>query len=124
MHWAARHVGIPYSDLGRGPDSFDCYGLIQMVLDREFGIRMDDLHNEKVGHIDPRDLRRRISQTVRVTEPRDGDILMFKMPRGWHVGLYVSRSRMLHTCSPDPSRVSRIDEAPWESRLVGVYRFE
>lgn len=37
QHWAARYVGKPWVSGGRGPDSFDCWGLLHWVQRAEFG---------------------------------------------------------------------------------------
>lgn len=40
MHWAADYVGRPYSPGGRGPDAYDCWGLVRAVYEDRFDIAL------------------------------------------------------------------------------------
>lgn len=37
-HWAAKYVGTPYAEGARGPEFFDCWGIIQLIYRQEKGI--------------------------------------------------------------------------------------
>lgn len=41
MTWATKYIGLPFAEGGRGPDQFDCWGLVSAVLRRECGIEVE-----------------------------------------------------------------------------------
>lgn len=41
MTWATKYVGLPFAEGGRGPGSFDCWGLCAEVLRAECGIEVE-----------------------------------------------------------------------------------
>jgi len=43
MHWAAKYVGVPYAEGARGPQAYDCWGIIQLIYRQEKGIVLPDL---------------------------------------------------------------------------------
>jgi cell wall-associated NlpC family hydrolase len=118
-------IGIPFAYGGRGPDTFDCYGLV-----RELHKRMDqDIPDYKSPHDAARitalmmgELRlwEQVEQGVcavpliRVTT-RSGEINL-------HVGFMVDRFRMIHTWEDSGGVVvERIEQ--WQRRILGFYRY-
>jgi cell wall-associated NlpC family hydrolase len=41
MHWASAYIGKPYEHAARGPDKFDCWGLVWAVY-KSFGIYLPE----------------------------------------------------------------------------------
>ena len=39
-HWAAAYVGRPYRLGARGPDAYDCWGILVEVYESQFGIQL------------------------------------------------------------------------------------
>lgn len=129
-HWVAGYIGLPFTDHGRGPEAFDCWGLVRFVLDKRFGIRCLPEHGGYVscGH------RRSVAEAFRhglaeswrqvpAEQHRAGDIAVFSVGRlPSHVGLVVSQDTMLHIEKGTDSVVERFDRQPWVNRIEGVYR--
>lgn len=46
--WCAAYIGRPYLWGARGPDAFDCWGLIEDVLRTRFAIELPSLHSPAV----------------------------------------------------------------------------
>lgn len=42
QHWAAQYIGRPWQSGGRGPESFDCWGLIRWVYLHHYGIELPE----------------------------------------------------------------------------------
>ena len=38
MHWVNNYIGLPWVAYARGPDTFDCWGLVLDVLNKHFQI--------------------------------------------------------------------------------------
>lgn len=49
MHWAAKYIGKPWRPAARGPEAFDCWGLVMAVYRECLGIELPEFN------IDPRD---------------------------------------------------------------------
>lgn len=101
------YVGLPYREGGRGPDAFDCYGLIAAVYKAARGVSLPDWYQAAPGHPAA---SRAISaalegevhggRTFKVEQPEDLDIaIVGSTLRPHHVGLWVSGG-ILHASKP------------------------
>lgn len=118
MQW----VGIPFAEHGRGPDAFDCYGLVRAWHAHETGKDLPDYRYGEGGPDQARTLLQAI-RSWRQTDPEtQGAVLVFRicgLPRhcavslGGGTFLHVFRGR--HTC------VERLGH--WRERLAGAYEW-
>lgn len=103
MSWWSPYIGKPFEDGGRGPEAYDCWGLVAAVYRDVFGIELPSY-----GEISASDLIA-IAREMRtapdadpwrlVREPRAGDVCVMRLPsRSWpgHVGVMVDRERVMH----------------------------
>ena len=90
-------IGMPYQEGARGPDAFDCYGLVAAVFRALRGVELPDWYQTAPG---PQWASRAISvalcgevaggRTEKVTEPEDFDIaIVGSMFRAHHVGVVI-----------------------------------
>ncbi len=93
-----RFIGLPYREGARGPDAFDCYGLVAAVLQAVRGVSLPDWCQAAPG---PQAASRAISaalagevaggRTERVEIPTDYDIaIVGSTTRPHHVGVFVA----------------------------------
>lgn len=91
------YIGLPYREGARGPDAYDCYGIVAAVFRAAHGVSLPDFYQDASG---PGSASRAISAAVRgqidgggvipVEEPQDWDIAIVGSGRNLHhVGLYV-----------------------------------
>jgi cell wall-associated NlpC family hydrolase len=91
------YIGIPFRHGARGPDAFDCYGLVAAVLLAAKGVSIPDWHADSPH---PQGASRAIAAALRgeceggraekVEQPQDFDIaIVGSYSRPHHVGLYV-----------------------------------
>ena len=96
MNWN-EYIGLPYREGARGPEAFDCYGIVATVFEAARGIRLPDWYQSAPG---PQGASRAISaalagevdggRSVPVSDPQDWDIAVVgSRLRPHHVGLYV-----------------------------------
>jgi len=119
----AELIGIPFERGGRGPDSFDCYGLCMHIIERDTGIKVPDYGApEDQGRI----------QAVMVSSamfwkpidyPKPGALVMFRTGRFIaHVGIVITDCRFIHTWEDSGGVViERLDQ--WKNRIVGFYEY-
>lgn len=97
MTWD-RYIGLPYAEGARGPEAYDCYGLVAEVFRAAKGIVLPDWYQDAPG---PQSASRAISaaldgevaggRTQRVAEPQDYDIaIVGSQLRPHHVGIVVA----------------------------------
>ncbi len=124
--WPTRFVGRPYAPDGRGPDKYDCYGLL-IAGARCFGVEITDcppppdadplaraVHAEHV-------LKSAARTWVQVPFPAAGEAVLFKRPRQpHHVGICVDGLDVLHACEL-AGQVVRERLADHPATIVGFF---
>jgi cell wall-associated NlpC family hydrolase len=115
-------IGKPFQYGGRGPDSFDCYGLVREMSARQ-GLTLPDYvtPNTELG------IAMLLSNEQRLWEeaPRQAcSVVAIRVGRlVSHVGFMISEFEMLHVWKHGGGVcVERMDE--WERRIAGFYRFK
>ena len=94
-HWAADLIGKPYQAGARGPDAFDCLGLVRHYFQARHGV---DLPEYNLLTSTPEDLHRftRATGWRRCAgSAQDEDLLMMEGFEGRHVGVVVATSEGL-----------------------------
>ena len=119
----AELIGVPFERGGRGPHSFDCYGLCRYIIERDSGVKAPDYG----APADAAQIQALMVGSVcfwkRLDEPKEGCVVMFRTGRLiTHVGIVISDSRFIHTWEHSGGVVTeRLD--PWKHRIVGFYEY-
>jgi len=127
--WQNKYVGIPYKDNGRTLSGMDCWGLARYVYNEEFNISLPSFVSDYEGED-----RERISELIAQyregwedvnTEPKSGDIVLFRMI-GFtsHIGIVTEYPYFLHAKEGANSSIERADSSLWEKRVIGVFRYK
>lgn len=130
MHWAEDLIGRPWQAGGRGPDAFDCWGMVRFCWREHFGIEVPEIP------VDAADLRR-VLDAFRdhperrrwrlVAEPREGDAVLMRQSRHpVHVGLWldVDGGGVLHAARGIGVAFQKpLDLLAQGWRIEGFYRF-
>lgn len=132
MTWWSDLVGLPYEDNARGPDRFDCWGLVRYVLLRERGIVLplhDGVETRDIGAVSQQmAAQAALGPFVAVSDPAAFDVvLMTRSPTTHvpgHVGIMVTSRQMLHVWRRTDSCVVRLDDYRVATRILGFYRPE
>jgi len=125
--WVGKYVGSDFASHGRGPDEFDCWGLVRWVLLREYGIEAPDFGEEYEHPTDAEGIPKAIETGkagwCRVSDAREGDVVVLNVyGKPMHCGVVVSPGFMLHTRRGVGSCVESYERPLWKPRLEGVYR--
>ena len=103
-------IGIPYKENGRGPDGYDCYGLVLTVCHR-LGIDLPDRQ----------ELLKVPFEKVKIKQA--GDIVFIPNFTGGHIGVMENSSTMLQVIDRHPVHRMKINH-PWvRNRIEGFYRY-
>jgi len=127
--WVGKYVGIPFKELGRDCSGCDCYGLVLMVLKKEFGVEPPDYTGRydttRNGQAIDNIIERESAKWDLVDTPRVGDAVLFRVAGlKWHIGVMVGLDVVLHTERGKNTIVERIDSLRWRNRIEGYYRYD
>lgn len=115
-------IGVPFRYGGRGPDVFDCYGLI-MHLHALQGVKLPDYRS-------PTD-QARIAALMATqlglweeAKPEPGAVIALRVLRGIsHCGMLLENDRFVHTWERSGGVcIERMNEE-WKPRVLGYYRY-
>lgn len=128
--WVARYHGRPFAEKGRGPDAYDCWGLVVDFYRRELDIELPQLLE---GYETTRDLgaiavlaAREKARWTPIEEPAAlaGDVVEFRvLGEESHVGLVVARGMFLHALRSQGVVLERWRSPHWSARFLGVFRY-
>lgn len=127
--WVGAWIGRPFRDKGRGPDAFDCWGLVRAVLRDQFGIALPDYADAYTESHDHASVAEAVESGLRdgwqiVRQPKCGDLIVIRVAgRPWHCGLMVTPERFLHVPDKGTSCIERLDSVIWTRRIEGIYRY-
>lgn len=129
MEWWERYIGAPFLDGGRGPDSYDCWGLVREVYARMLGVDLPSY-----GEISARDLVR-VARAMdagkgdgwrAVGVPQALDVCLMRSGRGGiavvHVGVMVDARRVMHVEAATAAVVVPVTHSSVAGRIVGYRR--
>lgn len=127
--WAKQYIGKEFRDNARGPDAYDCWGLMLAVLREQYHIDAPQLSDEYIGVDDARipdvvNAQRASGLWHEVDAPLPGDVVLMRiMGREQHVGVVVSHSEMLTIERGTLSCIERYNSLRWKGRVSGFFRF-
>ncbi len=112
-------VGLPYAERGRGPDAFDCWGLVVEVYRVGLDLRLP-LYGDAATCAEEDRLFRHERAFVRQVERPDLFDLVLIRERPWHIGLWAGRGHLLHMPFAKTSVIEPI--STFGRRVEGFYR--
>ena len=140
--WWNKYADKKFEIKGRGPDTFDCWGLLQWIYAHDRYFLNED--GEKVAarvilpgyeefYEDTKD-RETLSQVIfeqrqerwrEVTKPQQFDAILLRM-RGvpMHVGVVTKPGHMIHCAHGVGTSHERFDSMRWREKGLGFFRYE
>ena len=130
--WWNKYVGIPFEEKGRGPFTFDCWGLLKTVYkdDHPDSIELPG-YEEYYESTNDRDtlgkviFEQRQARWREVKEPQEFDAVLLRM-RGvpMHVGIVARKRNMLHCALGVGTSYEKYDSMRWRSKIIGFFRYD
>ena len=129
-------IGKPWILFGRGPDAYDCWGIVEEGF-RRFGIevpdmgRGDNLHEAGDYFIRRAfaDGQKRVmtgeSPWTALHAPKAPCVVLFTVysPVPTHCGLYIGEGRFIHCRRRQGVRSERLRSPLYKQRIKGIYAF-
>ena len=120
--WAEPFIGKPYADGGRGPDAFDCWGLVREVLARTTGVHLPYYEYGTNRHS-----RNTLIDSLRPGFSKiDGPeefalVLAHTGNRRPHIGICIDAHTMLHAARGIGACLARLESPQWRNAISGFY---
>jgi cell wall-associated NlpC family hydrolase len=117
-------IGTPFEENGRGPDTYDCWGLLMVMHRRNFGREIPDYKHPgsaaKIAEAMSRDMH-----LWRRVERGPGASILFKVfGLGSHVGFQIDPYRFIHTWEKSGGvLIERLSFGDWDRRIIGFYEY-
>jgi cell wall-associated NlpC family hydrolase len=111
-------LGLPWRKDARGPDAYDCVGLL-LEIERRLGYPVPAYASE-LSELSLAMLR---WEPVETPIPGDGILIRSADPR-WHIGVVCGGGYMLHSREGAGVVRERYNSLPWLNRIEGFYRWK
>lgn len=110
VQYAVTLLGKPYRSAAKGPDAFDCSGLVHYVY-RRFDVAVPNSTDaiNKVGH--------QVSEENTMV----ADLVIFKIKREFHVGIMISKREFIHATKSRGVAIDSVEGSYWR-RNFSHYR--
>jgi len=121
---ANKHIGKPWASGARGPDEFDCWGLLVCVLKEDLGLDIDvdyHIHGKDTLNVTKAYEKAILSGSWRRrTTPKDGDaVALSKGKRIHHAGVWLANG-----CLHAVDGACVIHNSFFHLRRIGYVRIE
>lgn len=115
-------IGRPFAYGGRGPDVYDCYGLL-MELYRRTGRTLPDMRSDREIERISQSMSEEVRAAWRQVEPRPGVAILFRIKGyGAHVGFSLPNDKFAHTWEGVGGVcIERMSD--WERRIIAHYDY-
>ena len=122
-------IGKPFRDDGRGPEGYDCYGLVMEVM-RRYGVELPDYGLPGPEHtpaaIDAAATTAR-PDWVEIPSPIPGCLVAIAYPYPGlisHVGVVIDADRFIHArAATGGVTIDRLSSPAWRKRIRGYYKY-
>lgn len=122
MKDVSKYLGIPYKKGGRDRGGVDCWGLVRLFYDQEYGVLLPAY----IDHGGRREeyIRKGIEELAAeaVTDPQEGDLVVISVGgRPSHVGVWLDGGKVLHILRGCESVVEDAKRLR-VGKVYGIYR--
>lgn len=120
-------IGKPFADLGRGPDTYDCWGVV-LEVNRRLGRELSD-YGVSCHVWDHVEILQRYQNAVGQFEKvanghQPGDVVLFRrFSGGLHFGVVIDQYYCLHTTENTGIQMQRLDSPTMRKLIKGFYRW-
>lgn len=112
-------IGIPFKLGARGPETYDCYGLLRECY-RRFGVSILDYQSPEAGPQISALMSGECARLWHPCEQRAGVTALIRVPFSLHVGFMCSEYQMIHAWEVSGGVLIEPIEN-WKQRVIGFY---
>ena len=127
--WVKKYIGIPFISNGRTRDGCDCYGLVRLVLQNEYGIVLPELSDDYTNALNLKETTRLFTEKLpvltveQVAEPEERAVVIItEHEQPSHIGIVAGNGYILHTGVRTGAVCQRASHPGLFGRVAGYYR--
>ena len=127
MKFINKYIGCPFEAGGRGPNSFDCWGLVYYLF-KEMGIPIPS-HNisvvaAKAINVEV-DKQIGLQNWVKIDKPQPPCVVLIQAHPVYtqHFGFLFTHTKFVHVLIDKAVCVESILNPMWEKKIKGFYRY-
>lgn len=114
-------IGVPFAYGGRGPDAYDCYGLLRKLY-ADDGVEIPDYLSPTDGARITALMLGQVHLWRELSKPHPGCAILFRIPGNMHVAYYIGDDWFIHTWEGSGG-VTKERLSQWRHRVVGFYEY-
>jgi cell wall-associated NlpC family hydrolase len=115
-------IGVPFEWGGRGPDKFDCYGLVMHLYREAHGVELPDYMSPSNSTTAAIMMAKEMSLWKSVDQQVNSVVLIRVNSMAAHVGFVLNSSKFTHTWEKSGGVVvERL--STWQRRIIGYYEY-
>jgi len=126
-----KYIGLQFEDKGRAPCGVDCWGLVRLIYEKEYGIELPSYNGCYPSSTEAEEIAQLINgekgkwSEVKAGEEKEGDVIIMRLS-GYptHVGMVVEPGMMIHTLKGTNTVIEHYTGILWRNRVVGIFRHE
>lgn len=126
--WVKKYTGIPFVSNGRTAAGCDCYGLVRLVLQEEYGVPLPELSDNYTDALNIAETARLFAEQLpvlagaKIPEPEERAVVLIKeQGRLCHIGITAGGGYMLHTGVKTGAVCQRLAHPDLRGRIAGYY---
>ena len=100
--------GKPYRNGAKGPDAFDCSGLVYYVFKQQ-----------RISLPPPAETQGRSGYEINRDGIQPGDLVLFRIDNDFHIGIMVSGAEFVHASKSRGVVIEGVDTTYWRRHLIG-----
>ena len=127
--WCGKYVGIPFVSGGRDTSGCDCYGLVRLILQEEYGMSLPVLNGDYTNALSVEETKLLFCENIPllcgecIKEPEEKSVALMNMcGRLCHVGLYAGDGYIIHSRHKVGVVCERLSSPQLAGRVEGWYR--
>lgn len=127
--WVKKYVGIPFKSGGRTPEGCDCYGLVRMILENEYSMKLPNLDGEYENALDKDFTKNLFHHYVpllcgeKIEAPEEKAVAIIRTQGlATHVAIYAGDGNIIHTMLNTGTVCERLSSPTLTGRIEGWYR--
>ncbi len=131
MNRLKKFIGKPFVDGGRGPEGYDCWGLVKAVF-REYGYVLEDYEiscfNTIMIDTEIRGHKEAQVDWLPIDEPIEPCLVTMRINEDHpqliqHVGVYVGNNKFIHTLEKSGVHMVDINHRFYKNFIEGFYKW-
>lgn len=126
-----KYIKIPFKDRGRDENGVDCFGLVQMIYQDEFKIKLPSYIEMYANEKDKKAIchainsEKKLSGWLETTTPKFGNLIILNLlGRPLHLGVMLDENTFIHCMKGKGTIIENTTDISWRNRINGYLKWK